>query len=245
MLWGLEALRVFDDRLSASLTEIQKARETLESTIKQELGPPHPTLLQSYTTQLTAFTKRHLHLTTVHLIIQQKINQLTNLQDSISTVTNVEDSRTALRDSRITIKQGNNISVLTLITIAYLPLGFVAALFSMSHNILPESAGNSLFISLIVVFVVCTYSLALWLEGIIEFLEGVVGGFRRVALGPVKRRGDVKRKRREKVERELEMAKEERAVAEGLSLNRLVGGRRAEGGVGGDVELGNGHARRK
>ena len=35
MLWGLEALRVFDDRLSASLSQIQKAREAMERTIKQ------------------------------------------------------------------------------------------------------------------------------------------------------------------------------------------------------------------
>ena len=35
MLWGLEALRVFDDRLSASLAQIQKAQEAMERTVKQ------------------------------------------------------------------------------------------------------------------------------------------------------------------------------------------------------------------
>jgi hypothetical protein len=35
MLWGLEALRVFDDRLSTSLSQIRKARETLEHTVDQ------------------------------------------------------------------------------------------------------------------------------------------------------------------------------------------------------------------
>jgi hypothetical protein len=35
MLWGLEALRVFDDRLSASLTQIQKAQDAMERTVKQ------------------------------------------------------------------------------------------------------------------------------------------------------------------------------------------------------------------
>lgn len=39
MLWGLEALRVFDDRLSASLGQIQKARESMERTIKQVCHP--------------------------------------------------------------------------------------------------------------------------------------------------------------------------------------------------------------
>jgi hypothetical protein len=35
MLWGLEALRVFDDRLSASLAQIQKAQDAMERTVKQ------------------------------------------------------------------------------------------------------------------------------------------------------------------------------------------------------------------
>lgn len=30
MLWGLEALRAFDERLSASLHQIQRAREAME-----------------------------------------------------------------------------------------------------------------------------------------------------------------------------------------------------------------------
>jgi hypothetical protein len=35
MLWGLEALRVFDDRLSGSLSQIQKAYESMGRTVKQ------------------------------------------------------------------------------------------------------------------------------------------------------------------------------------------------------------------
>jgi len=35
MLWGLEALRVFNDRLSSSLSQIQKAQEAMERTIKE------------------------------------------------------------------------------------------------------------------------------------------------------------------------------------------------------------------
>lgn len=35
MLWGLEALRVFDDRLSGSLSQIQKAQDAMERIVKQ------------------------------------------------------------------------------------------------------------------------------------------------------------------------------------------------------------------
>lgn len=92
----------------------------------------------------------------VGLIVQQ-----------ISTVTNVEDSQTALRDSKTTIRQGNNIRILTYITIAYLPLGFVTGLFSISHAPFMNSAGNILFAILVVIFVLGTFALALSLESII------------------------------------------------------------------------------
>jgi hypothetical protein len=93
------------------------------------------------------------------------------LRDGISAVTNVDDSRT-------TIKQGNNIRVLTLITIAYLPLGFVTALFSASHGIIPDNAGTTLYAILTAVFVVTTYGLALSLEGISNFIHPRWAGFR-------------------------------------------------------------------
>lgn len=134
MLWGLEALRVFDDRLSASISQIQKAQEAMERTIKQEAGQPHVDLLQEYNNVVEEFEKRFGMLNDVRIRTQLKIRQVTGLRDGISTVTNVEDSQTALRDSKTTIRQGNNIRILTYITIAYLPLGFVTvSLFSYGY----------------------------------------------------------------------------------------------------------------
>jgi hypothetical protein len=79
----------------------------------------------------------------------------------ISAVTNVEDNRT-------TIKQGNNIRILTYITIAYLPLGFVSGLFSINHATFMDNATNALYAALTVSFVVGTYGLALSLENIMD-----------------------------------------------------------------------------
>jgi hypothetical protein len=99
-------------------------------------------------------------------------------------VTNVIDSRT-------TIRQGRNIRVLTLITIAYLPLGYVTVsprpsnlaldvlglkrmyqgLFSVNHGILPANANSQLYAGLVVIFMVWTYGLALGLDEILAFLE--------------------------------------------------------------------------
>lgn len=93
-----------------------------------------------------------------------KIRQVSGLRDGISAVTNVDDTRT-------TIKQGSNIRALTLITIAYLPLGFVTALFTAGHDILPDEAGTTLYVILTVVFVITTYGLALSLEQISNFIN--------------------------------------------------------------------------
>ncbi len=108
----------------------------------------------------------------------------------ISTVTNVRDSRAALRDSQTTIKQGNNIRVLTLITIAYLPIGFVTVgtpspflqdledeltsykgLFSNNQNLLPEDAGATLYIVLNVALSIGTYIVALSLGTILSLVQ--------------------------------------------------------------------------
>jgi CorA-like Mg2+ transporter protein len=120
---------------------------------------------------LEEFGKRYSILAGVQLRIQLKIRQVTGLRDGISAVTNVDDSRT-------TIKQGNNIRVLTLITIAYLPLGFATSLFSANHDILPTDAGTTLYAILTVIFVVTTYGLALSLEVISDFINSRWARFR-------------------------------------------------------------------
>ncbi|PBP23734.1 hypothetical protein BUE80_DR005413 [Diplocarpon rosae] len=168
MLWGLEALRVFDDRLSASLSQIETAREAMEKMVRQEAGQQHAELLQEYNNVVEEFEKRFGMLADVRIRTQLKIRQVTGLRDGISTITNVEDSQTALRDSKTTIKQGNNIRILTYITIAYLPLGFITGLFSIEHATFMNSAGNNGFAILTVLFVLGTYALALSLESIID-----------------------------------------------------------------------------
>ncbi|KAL3424188.1 GTPase-activator protein for ras-like GTPase containing protein [Phlyctema vagabunda] len=156
MLWGLEALRVFDDRLSASISQIQKAQESMERTYKQEAGQQHVDLVQKHNDVLEEFEKRYGMLTDVQIRTQLKIQQVTGLRDGISVVTNVEDSKTAL-------KQGNEISILTYITIVYLPLGFVTGLFSINENYASfmDNANNIIYAVLIVIFVLGTYALAL------------------------------------------------------------------------------------
>ncbi|MCJ1396587.1 hypothetical protein MMC18_009478 [Xylographa bjoerkii] len=161
MLWGLEALKMFDARLAPSLDKIEAACKDLVLKMNREPGKRHSVLDQAYRLELENFEKRHGLLLGVQQKIALKIAQVTSLRDGLSAVTNVQDSH-------IAIKQGNNIRMLTYITIAYLPLGFITALFSMGHEIVPDDAGSVLFVVLVVVFVFATYCLAFSLDRIFK-----------------------------------------------------------------------------
>jgi hypothetical protein len=85
--------------------------------------------------------------------------------------------------------------MLTYITIAYLPLSFIAvrqlpillqhslvsntpadtrqSIFSMGHNIVPDEAGTTIFAILIVVAVLATYCLASSLESVIKLQDSL------------------------------------------------------------------------
>jgi hypothetical protein len=101
MLWGLEALRVFDDRLSTSISQIRKARETLEHTIDQvrclyglfqkdkwlipiqDAAQQDIELIQEYKNVLEEFGKRYGILLDMQIKIQLRIRQVTGLRDGV------------------------------------------------------------------------------------------------------------------------------------------------------------------
>ncbi|KAK4183825.1 hypothetical protein QBC35DRAFT_83621 [Podospora australis] len=164
MLWGWEALRVFNDKLSASISRIQRAQDTMEHIIRQEAAQQDAELIQESSVVLDEFKKRYAMLLDVQDKTQLKIKQVTGLRDGISTITNVVDTQTALADNKTTIRQGNNIRTLTYITIAYLPLGLVIGLFSIQHGTFMNDAPDWLFAVLVVIFFVGTWVVAFILE---------------------------------------------------------------------------------
>ncbi|KAM7206548.1 hypothetical protein V8F20_002674 [Naviculisporaceae sp. PSN 640] len=164
MLWGWEALRVFNDKLNSSISQIQRAQEAMEHVIKQDAAQQHVILIQEYTSVMDDFKRRHSMLVDVHEKVQLKIKQVTGLRDGISTITNVIDTQTALADNKTTIQQNNHIRTLTYITIVYLPLGLVCALFSLEEGDVLKGASKELFGGLMVICSLLTYGLAYILD---------------------------------------------------------------------------------
>lgn len=86
MLWGWEALRVFNDKLSSSLSQIQRAQEAMEHVIKHDVIQQHVDLIQEYNNVMDEFKKRHGMLVDVHDSTQLKIKQVTGLRDGVRLV---------------------------------------------------------------------------------------------------------------------------------------------------------------
>ncbi|KAK0627931.1 hypothetical protein B0T14DRAFT_513555 [Immersiella caudata] len=146
MLWSLQALRIFDLKLEGALDKIEQAKKSLESTIDwgSELRPLR--LMGEADRVMDEFNKRYGRLKNAHTAINERISQGARLRDGMGAV--------------VSIEQNDNISLLTWITVLYLPLGLVVGLFSVEHDVVPSSFGRAEFGALLAGMVAVTFYIA-------------------------------------------------------------------------------------
>ena len=99
MMWGLESLRMLGDRTSASLKSINEARATLTGRMARDRERWHSILRQEYDRIIERFDKQREQLVILHDSFNLKIQQVTGLRDGLSTVTNVQDSHTSVKQN--------------------------------------------------------------------------------------------------------------------------------------------------
>ena len=63
----------------------------------------------------------------------EKMKEIKGLRDNLFSGTSVLESRRSVQQQEITVIQGNNIKILTLVTIFFLPLTFVTSVFGMTN----------------------------------------------------------------------------------------------------------------
>ncbi len=84
------------------------------------------------------FEKEIAHLEEVLKMFQQQQKEIRNLREWLFSGTSVLESREAVNMAKITVEQGYNIRLLTLVTLFYLPLTFVTSIYGMlRHETLP------------------------------------------------------------------------------------------------------------
>lgn len=87
----------------------------------------------------------------------EKIKEIKGLRDNLFSGTSVLESRRSVQQQAITVQQGRNIKLLTLVTIFFLPLTFVTSVFGMTN--MNPTASFAIFGVVLVVICVPTYIL--------------------------------------------------------------------------------------
>ena len=87
----------------------------------------------------------------------EKIKEIKGLRDNLFSGTSVLESRRSVQQQAITVQQGRNIKLLTLVTIFFLPLTFVTSVFGMT-NMNPKQSFH-IFGSVLVIICIPTYAL--------------------------------------------------------------------------------------
>ncbi|KAK4443437.1 hypothetical protein QBC34DRAFT_443388 [Podospora aff. communis PSN243] len=154
MLWGLEALRIFKDKLAKAMDALNDARAKMVERVKKRETIQNKDMRRTVQRFIEEFEKRYGHVKNALGAIQQRIEEGTKLEEGITSVLSVE--------------QNENISMLTWLTIVYLPPAFIVGVFGMGHDIVPTDAGWAAFIWLLAVFIMATIASALSLQFVIE-----------------------------------------------------------------------------
>ena len=82
----------------------------------------------------------------------EKIKEIKGLRDNLFSGTSVLESRRSVKQQAISVQQGHNIKLLTLVTIFFLPLTFVTSVFGMT-NMNPTDGFDTFGIVLVVICV--------------------------------------------------------------------------------------------
>ncbi|KAF1984063.1 hypothetical protein K402DRAFT_359858 [Aulographum hederae CBS 113979] len=96
-------------------------------------------------------------LKTVEALNEKKMKIIKGLHENLFNGTSVHESRRSIEQAEITVAQGNNIKLLTLVTIFFLPLTFVTSVFGMTN--MPPNDNFNHFAYTLVAICIPTYIL--------------------------------------------------------------------------------------
>lgn len=82
------------------------------------------------------------HLREAHRLNEDRMKYVKNLHNNLFNGTSVLESRRSVENAIITVNQGRNIKLLTLVTIFFLPLTFVTSVFGMTNLPMDESMAH-------------------------------------------------------------------------------------------------------
>lgn len=86
-----------------------------------------------------SFDQQILKLKDLIREIDDRRTEISNLREELFVGTSIQESRKSVENSEITVQQGHNIKLLTMVSIFFLPLTFVTSVFGMTNSIILPS----------------------------------------------------------------------------------------------------------
>ncbi|KAI1158017.1 hypothetical protein F5B18DRAFT_642755 [Nemania serpens] len=173
ILWSLDCLCKFQSSLKASFSSILDAKRELLGQI-QEQAPQRSQSLQGMCQEYVAkFESSVVELSQVNDYLESNIALAVRFKDALSGTLALRDSRVGLNQNQISLEQNNAIQALTYLTIGYLPLGLMAAIFAIpeEQDVVFLPMGRGWFIGAIFILSVITYAVVAWLNDIVDFFK--------------------------------------------------------------------------
>lgn len=158
--WALQAYKMFDEALSATIDTWYEFRQNSLPCLNDGRMSPED-WESSVRTIDTAIEKLHDKL----LWVRKKSNEVRDLRDGLF-------GASSLFDSRTTVRQGDNIRLLTYITLLFLPLSFCTSIFGM-QTLIPKTLPMSAFAITLPSITVLTILLVFNLQSIIDIWEKI------------------------------------------------------------------------
>ncbi|KAI2472956.1 hypothetical protein F4781DRAFT_382422, partial [Annulohypoxylon bovei var. microspora] len=164
-LWSLESLFKLHNSLVTSMKCIEEASTELRVQISYGPGKRGEMLEKICQHSLGDFERKLNKLIVLNDELDQKIRLNSRYKDSLSTVLSLEDSRNSIR-------QNGTIQKLTYLTIGYLPMGLISAIFAIpsEQNVIIPSMGLVGFVVSIVGLFIITFTVAILIEPILRNL---------------------------------------------------------------------------
>ncbi|KAI0552484.1 hypothetical protein F4679DRAFT_534257 [Xylaria curta] len=173
ILWSLDCLYKFQNSFKTSIANILDAKRELLDQIHEQAANrslPLQGMCQEY---IADFESSVMELTQVNEYLASNIASGVFFKDALSDTLALRDSRVGLEQNAISLEQNNAIQALTYLTIGYLPLGLIAAIFAIpaEQNVVFQGMGKWWFIGGIFILSAVTYFVVAWLNLIVEFFK--------------------------------------------------------------------------
>ncbi|KAI8634080.1 hypothetical protein F5Y19DRAFT_487609 [Xylariaceae sp. FL1651] len=173
ILWSLDSLYKFQNSLKTSFNKIFDAKRELCGQINEQAGSRSESLQGMCQEYVAKFESSVVELTQVNEYLESNIALTVRFRDALSGTLALRDSRVGLEQNETSIAQNSAVQKLTYLTIGYLPIGLIAAIFAIpeEQHVVFQPMGKGWFVGAIFIMSAATYTVAVWLGDIIRFFE--------------------------------------------------------------------------